>query len=148
VNKAVRFLLPVVIAVVLGPLIAGLALCLLTVATDIVDHTAILSADEFGWFVATFIFAYVMGGPIALIAGVLVALWMIWQPPSAIAVVAAAVIATAGFMGIGALGWLGPVQWANAHSNFLFTLACAVVAALSCWLLTRRFVPAATPRAS
>ena len=51
----------------------------------------------------------------------------------------AAVVATGVYMGVGALGYLGPVEFNNARNNFLFTLALAVIAAFGCWLLTRRF---------
>ena len=80
------------------------------------------------------IFAYVIGSAIALLAGILVSIWMIWYPPSAIVVTAAAVIATVVYMEIGARGALWPVD-----SSFLFTLVFAVIAANVCWLLTRRF---------
>ena len=73
-----------------------------------------------------------------VLAGILVSIWMIWYPPSAIVVTAAAVIATVVYMGIGALGVLGPID-----SSFLFTLVFAVIAANVCWLLTRRFARAA-----
>jgi hypothetical protein len=69
---------------------------------------------------------------------------MIWYPPSAIVATGAAVIATAAYMGIGALGFLGPVEWTNAHNNFLFALVLAVIAANVCWLLMRRFARTAS----
>jgi hypothetical protein len=93
------------------------------------------------------IMAYFIGWPIALIAGLLVSLWMMRRPPSALAVNGAAVIATTVFMGVGALGLLGPVEETNGRSNFLFTLALAVVAANVCWLLMRRFAPKGAPAA-
>ena len=139
-NKVVRFLMPIVIAVVFGPLIAGLAVCLLMVVTSIFDHTAALPmADVFKMFGFYIVFAYLGGGAIALLAGILVSTWMIWHPPSAIIVIAAAVIATAVYTGVGALGFLGPTEWSNARSNFLFTLVLAVIAATVCWLSTRRY---------
>jgi hypothetical protein len=139
-NKVVRFLMPIVIAVVLGPLIAGLAVCLLLVVTNIFDPSAALPmADLFKMFGVYIIFAYLGGSAIALLAGILVSIWMIWRPPSAIVVIAAAVIATAVYMGVGALGSLGMTEWSNARSNFLFTLVLAVIAATVCWLLTRRY---------
>jgi hypothetical protein len=81
----------------------------------------------------------VFGGAIALLAGILAALWMISRPPSLIVVVAAAMIATAVYLGLGALGLLGPVEFTNARGNFLPIFALAVIAATGCWLLTRRF---------
>jgi hypothetical protein len=143
VKKAVRLLMPIVIAVVLGPLVAGLAVCLFAVVSSILDGTSSSLfadlADLRGLFVAYIIFAYVIGGAIALLAGILVSIWMIWREPSMIVVTGAAAMATAGFMGVGALGFLGPVEETNGRSNFLFTLVLAVIAANVCWLLTRRF---------
>ena len=140
-NKLVRFLLPIVIAVVLGPLIAGLAVTLLAVANNIFSHAGTLPwAGLFKMSGVYIVFAYYMGGPIALLAGLLVSLWTVRRPPNLIVVIAAAVIATALYMGVGALGVLGPVEFTNARSNFLSTLVLAVIAATGCWLLMRRFV--------
>jgi hypothetical protein len=134
-KKIVRLLAPIVIAVVLGPLIAGLAVTLFAVVHSVLYDTGGLSlADLKELAVFYIIFAYVIGGAIALLAGILVSIWMIWYPPGAIVANAAAVIATIVYMGIGALGVLGPVD-----SSFLFTLVFAVIAANGCWLLMRRF---------
>jgi len=73
----------------------------------------------------------------------LVSIWMVWRQPNTVVVVAAAVIATCGYIGIGALGYLGLAEMTNARNNFLFTLVLAQIAALGCWLLTRRW--AGTP---
>jgi hypothetical protein len=142
-TKPVRFLIPIVIAMVLGPLIAGLAVCLLAVGTNIFDHTGTLPiADLFPMFGFYIVFAYLNGGVIALLAGILVSIWMIWRSPSAIVAIAAAMIATVGYLGVSALGFLGLAEWSNARSNFLFTLVLAVIAADGCWLLTRPFMKA------
>ena len=93
-SKAVGLIVPTVIAVILGSLIAGLVVSLFAVAASIFDSS--LEGTD------------------------------------------AVVIATGVYVGIGAL--LGPVQFTNAHSNFPFTLAAAVVPGCGCWLLTRRFV--------
>ena len=95
-SKVVGFIVPTVIAVILGSLIAGLVVSLFAVAASIFDSS--LEGTD------------------------------------------AMVIATGVYVGIGALGVLGPVQFTNAHSNFPFTLAAAVVPGCGCWLLTRRFV--------
>ncbi len=142
-TKPVRFLMPIVIAVLLGPLIAGLAVCLLAVGTNIFDRTGSLPITDllpmFGFYI---VFAYLHGGVIALLAGILVSIWMTWRPPNAIVAIAAAMIATVGYLGVGALGFLGLAEWSNARSNFLLTLVLAVIAADGCWLLTRPFVKA------
>jgi hypothetical protein len=139
-NRFVRLLMPIVIAVVLGPLIAGLAVCLFAFAniSSAFGGVGWLSiADLPGLSFSYIVFAYRIGGAIALLAGILVSTWMIWRPPSATVVTAAAVIATAAYMGIGALGLLGLAEQTNARSNFLFTLALAVIAANVCWLVIR-----------
>ena len=153
-----RFLMPVLIAVGLGPLTGGLAAGLLAVGTSILDHMGLVigtfplpcncdatlaMADVFELLAIYIVSAYLLGGVIALLAGLLVSIWMIWRPPSAFVVVAAAVIATAVYMGIGAFGLLGPAAWSNARGNFLYTLVLAVIAVISalvCWLLARRFL--------
>ena len=137
----IRFLMPIVIAVALGPLIAGLAISIFAFGTSIFNNTgSLLMADLFTMSGVYIAFAYILGSAIAVLAGILVSIWMIWRPPNAIVVIAAAVIATCGYMGVGALG-LGSAEWTNnARSNFLFTLVLAVSAAAGCWFLTRRFV--------
>jgi hypothetical protein len=142
VNKFVRLLAPIAVAVVLGPLIAGLAVFLFAIVniTSAFGGAAWLPiADLPGLAFSYIVFAYVIGGAIALLAGILVSIWMIWRPPGANVVTAAAAIATAVYLGVGALGVRGPVEQNNARSNFLFTLLLAVIAANGCWLLTRRF---------
>jgi hypothetical protein len=134
-KKIVRLLAPIVIAVVLGPLIAGLAVTLFAVVTSVFDETGAMSLSDLKELsIFYIIFAYFIGGAIALLAGILISIWMIWYPPGAIVANAAAVIATVVYMGVGALGVLGPVD-----SSFLFTLVLAVIAANVCWLLMRRF---------
>jgi hypothetical protein len=140
-HPAVRFLIPIVVAVVLGPLIAGLAVSLLAVGRDIADGLGALWVDMFGLIFVNIAFAYYLGGPIALIAGVLVSIWMMRRPPNAIVAVAAAAIATVIYSAVGALGVLGPAAQFSAFANFAFTLACAIVAALVCWLLVKRWAP-------
>jgi len=131
----ISLLMPVVIAVVLGPLVAGLAVTVFAVITSVFDETGMMSFSDLKELSVFYIvFAYVIGGAIASLAGILVSVWMIWYPPGAIVANAAAMIATVVYMGIGALGVLGPVD-----SSFLFTLVFAVIAANVCWLLMRRF---------
>ena len=138
--RSVRLLMPVAVAVLLGPLIAGLAVCVLAIANDLFDQAGSLPmADLFKMFGFYIIFAYIWGGAIALLAGILVSIWMISRPPSLIVVVAAAVLATAVYHGLGALGVLGSIGLTNAGASFLVMAALAVVAAVGCWLLTRRF---------
>jgi hypothetical protein len=139
-HRAVTLLAPVVVAVGLGPLVVSIGLWLVNTASGLLDAESSLSlADYRGALVFVVILTYFIGWPIALLAGVLVSLWMIRRPPSALAVNAAAVIATVAFMGVSALGVFGPVEQFNGRSNLLFTLVAALVAANVCWLLMRRF---------
>jgi hypothetical protein len=140
-HPVVRFLAPIVVAAVPGPLAVSVSLWLFGVASDVFNPASSVSfADERGALVFDVIMAYFIGGPIALLAGLLVSLWMIWRPPSVLAVNAAAMIATAVFMTVASTGVLGPVEDTNGRSNFLFMMVAAVFAANVCWLLMRRFL--------
>jgi hypothetical protein len=142
-TRPVRFLIPIVIAVVLGPLIASLAFWVFAIAGSLFNPSASLPiADLFKMLGVYIVFAYVFGGAIALLAGILVSIWTISRPPTLIVVIAAAVVATAIYLGLGALGFMGPAEVTNARANFLLIFALAVIAAIGCWLLMRRFVPA------
>jgi hypothetical protein len=139
-RRIARVLGPILVAVVLGPLVAGIAVWLFAIASNLSDPATSLPFADFGGLLVLYvIMAYFIGGPVALLAGLLVSLWMIRRPPNVLVVNAAAVIATGVFMGIAALGVLGPVEENHGRSNFLFTLALAVVSANICWLLMRRF---------
>jgi hypothetical protein len=139
-SRLVRFLMPIMIAVVLGPLIAGIAVTVLALVINLVERSAAAQIGDVLALSASYvIFAYVRGAAIAVFAGLLVSIWMIWRAPSFAIVIAATVIATVGYMSAGALGMLGAVEITNARSNFVFTLIFAVIAAAGCWLLTRRF---------
>ena len=147
-KKLARLLMPIVIAVVLGPLIAGLAVCLLSLVTSIFDPVgAMPAADLFAMFAIFILFAYVEGAPVALLAGVLVSLWMIRRPPGLLVAVAAAAAAIGIFRLAAEIAWLSPGAGGAVRNNFLLTLALAILAAAVCWLLTRRFAaaPQATP---
>jgi hypothetical protein len=143
-HPAVRFLAPIVVAVVLGPLAVSITFWLLDLASNVFrlldPQSGITLADYPGFLVFLVIMSYFIGGPIALLAGLLVSLWMIRRPPSALVVNAAAVIATLVFMAVAATGILGPVEETNGRSNLLFMLVGAVFAANVCWFVMRRFL--------
>lgn len=142
-TRPVRFLIPIVIAVVLGPLIAGLVIWVFAIAGSFFDPSGSLPiADLFKMLGVYIVFAYVLGGAIALLAGILVSIWTISRPPSLIVVIAAAVLATSIYLGLGALGFMGPAEVTNARANFPLIFGLAVIAAIGCWLLMRRFAPA------
>jgi len=138
-HRIVQLLAPIVIAVVLRPLVAGIAIGLFAAALEMVSTASLSLADHADLLLFYSIMAYFIGWPVALLAGFLVSLWMIWRPPSALIVNAVAVIATVVFMGAAATGVFGPVEETNGRSNFLFTLVAAIVAANLCWLLMRHF---------
>ena len=140
-KRFVHFLIPIVVAVVLGPLIAGVAVWIFAIVRNLFDPTG-LFADLFSWLYVYVLFAYFLGGWIALLAGILVSIWMLSRPPSLIVVVAAAILATAVYLGASATGWLGPVEAVNAPANFPVIFSLAVIAAIGCWLVMRRFAPA------
>lgn len=130
--------MPIVVAVVLGPLIAGLALWIFMIVLSVRDPSTMLPiAGLFTWLYVYVASAYILGGAIALLAGILVSIWMLSRPPSLIVVVVAAVIATAVYLGGEAVGLLP----AEAARGFPLTFTLAVIAAIGCWLLMRRFVP-------
>ena len=85
------------------------------------------------------IFAYFEGGPIALLAGLLVSIWMIRRPPGFIVAIVAAVAAVGLYRLAADIGWLSPSGGSLVVNNLALTLAVSVVAAGVCWLLMRRF---------
>jgi hypothetical protein len=140
--KPVRLLMPVVIAVVLGPLIAGLALLLFGTVSNLVTHdypVDFSDADTFKFLPLLILFAYYEGGPIALVAGLLVSIWMIRRPPGLVIVVAAAIVAIGLFRLAVEVGMFGTNGAPLARHNLVLTLVLGIVAAAGCWLLTRRF---------
>lgn len=138
-HRFVQLLAPVLIAVVLGPLVAGVTVGLFAAALEMLSTASLSLAEHADLLLFYSIMAYFIGWPVALLAGLLVSLWMIRRPPNALIVNAAAVIATVIFMGVAATGVLGPMEETNGRSNLLFTLVLAVVAANVCWLLMRPF---------
>ncbi len=101
-------LMPIVVAGVLGPLVAGLIFCLLALYTYVVDPTGTSVADLLTMSGIYIAFAYFEGGPIALLAGLLVSIWMIRRPPGLVVAVAAAIIAVGLFRLAAQIGLLSP----------------------------------------
>jgi hypothetical protein len=140
-KKLIRLLMPIVIAGVLGPLIAGLIFCLLAVSTSLFDQAGGTPlADLLPMFAVYIGFAYLEGGAIALLAGALVSLWMIWRPPGFLVAIAAAIIAVVIFRLAADSEPLGPIGGGMVRNNLALALALGVIAAGICWLLTRRFI--------
>ena len=138
-----RFLIPIVIAVVLGPLVAGLAVCIFALSYSVFDQSSGPLADLFPLLWVYIMFAYIEGGPVALLAGILVSIWMIWRPPSlAVAIVAAIAAIGLCYLADG-IGMFNPVGGPLVSNNLGLMLVFSVMAASICWLLTRRFATAA-----
>jgi hypothetical protein len=135
-KRLLRSSMPIVIAGVLGPLAGGLAVCLYAAGLYVLDWPLGPIADLFGLLVFYVIFAYVLGWPIALLAGLLMSIWMTFRPPE----IAGAVTAAVGAVGLlwlaAAASLLGPVP-NLVYGAFAPTLGVSVVAAIACWLITR-----------
>ncbi|HLL28749.1 MAG TPA: hypothetical protein VKT73_14010 [Xanthobacteraceae bacterium] len=132
--------MPMVIAVGLGPLIAGLIFCLLAVYTNFSDPSTVLPiSDLFKMFSIYIVFAYFAGGPIALLAGLIVSIWMIWRSPGLVVAIAAAIIAVCLFRLAAEIEFLSSMDSSMVYNNFVLLLVLSGVAAGVCWLLTRRF---------
>jgi hypothetical protein len=136
----VRLIAPVLIAVVLGPLVAGLVFCALAVVTNVLDPaTATPLADLLKMFAIYIAVAYFQGAPIAFLAGLLMSIWMIRRPPGIVPAVVAAIAAVGLFWLAADAEWLRPIGGGMVRNNLALTLAVGAVAAGACWLLTRRF---------
>ncbi len=137
-----RLLLVVIAAVALGPLCAAVAMWLLMLITTVADPSgwlpslkdAIVSTPKlFSIFV---IAAYRIGSGIALVAGLLIALWMAWRPPNLLVVLAASVAAS--------LLWLAIKEPAvflgsGPREDLLVMPPIAATAGAACWMLLRRY---------
>lgn len=136
-TRATRFLVPIAIATLLGPLAAGLFFCLLTIATVVVNGmgTPVLG-DTLNIFAVYIMFAYFEGAKIAVVAGTLLALWMIWRPPGLIAANGAAVAAVALYRFAAEAGVLNEADAGAFRNNFGLYIILAVIAATACWAVT------------
>jgi len=142
--RKMRLLLPIVVAVGLGPLVAGLIFCMLAASASLFDQSGALPiSDLFKMFGFYIIFAYFDGGAIALLAGVLVSIWMIWRPPGFAVAIAAAVVSVGLHRLAADVGLLSPSGANLVRNNLALTLVLSVIAAGVCWLLMRRLARAA-----
>jgi hypothetical protein len=148
-HPAVRRLLPVAIAVTLGPLVAGLVV--------FAGYFGLMLIDRANWppdagealllvakmFILIIAVAYFGGALAALIAGVLIALWMLWRPPNlAVVIVAAALGTLAAYVATGrhSVQALLTASSAQATRELTLVMVLAVIAATICLFLMRRFV--------
>jgi len=128
--KLIRFVLTVVIATVLGPLIGSVAPFLVT-AMQLV-HSGSGAAEIARSFVPIVIFAYVIGGVIAFVAGTIVAVAALWRQPTFVIIIAATVVAN--------VGCEVALQDGVHQLRLFFNLAVSAFAATICWLLFRRLL--------
>jgi len=127
-KKLIRFVLTIVIATVLGPLIGGLPFFLVSAIPIALSS---FSAAEIGEsFILILIFAYVFGGAIAFVAGTIVAVAALWRQPTFVVIIAATVVANVGFS----------VASQQVYDWLFINLAVSAFAATICWLLFRRLL--------
>jgi hypothetical protein len=146
--RYVRPILPIVVAVGLGPLVAGLIFCILAVAGSILDgSTSVAISDLEGLFFLYIVFSYLAGGPIALIAGVLMSLWMIRYPPGLLAAIGSALLSVTIFLLASTTSLLSAADSNLVRNNLGLTVVMSVLSASICWILLHRFAsPAGTPQ--
>jgi hypothetical protein len=133
-HPVMRALVIVVFAVVLGPLIAGVSVFLFSLmATGSYAHPVWSElASRLGVMVGS---AYLLGWPIALTAGVLVAMWNRSRPVTFGVVLGATALADVIFTAMAVVSG-APL----ALSNFFFVLVAALWAATVCWYLAGRLL--------
>jgi len=124
-------------------MIAGLLVCLAALFTTIFDWTGALHVTDlpvmFGVYI---IFSYILGVPIAFLAGLLMSIWMISRPPGFIVAIGSSDISVGLYRLVAEPGFLSPARTFQARANFALIMALAVISAGFCWLLTRRLVSA------
>jgi hypothetical protein len=147
-KKLFRFLMPIVIAVVLGPLLAGLIVCLFALSLYFFGYDNGPLAELFSMFWVYIMFAYFEGGPVALVAGLLVSIWMIWRRPGLLVVIVAAIAAIGLCYLADGFGMFNPIGGPLVSNNLGLMLVLSVMGASVCWFLTRRFAPAPSQRRS
>ena len=125
---AIRFLMIVLISAALAPSIGGLAFFAVRAAIDLVSSGL---SEIRGLFVIVMFGTYAVGGPIALLAGFLVAFFDLWRTPSLPVVLGAIIVANVIILvtqPIIGFGWGG----------FLINLATSIFAGIVCWLSFRQ----------
>lgn len=137
-----RALLAVAVAVVLGPFMAAVGMWLMMLVATVIDPSGWLPSlkDAIAGtpkiFTILVMGSYRVGSTVALLAGLMVGLWMIRRPPNLLVVLAASVVAS--------LIWLGltepQVFRGIGHYEDLYVMPpVAAFAGAACWILLRRF---------
>ena len=143
-KKLLRLSMPIVIAAVLGPLFGGLAVCLYAAAQFVVATDPGPIAGLLGLCMLYMMFAYVLGWPIAVLAGALMSVWMIFRAPGVIGAIVATVAAIGLLWLAAAADLMGPLP-NLAYGMLTLTLAVSLVAAIACWLITLRLASRVAP---
>lgn len=118
----------ILISVAVAPLIGAGAFFIVQVAVQAVTTGV---DDLLGLLVLFVIGAYIVGGPIALIAGSLVSLVAWWETPSLIVIILAIVVANVVIMLLQPMVGFG-------LAGFLINVASSLFSGIVCWLLFRR----------
>src|SRR5689334_13209574 len=129
-SKIVRFVLIVAVATVLGPLVGGLGLLAASIATDIARGEFVVG-DLAAMFRLFLLGAYVVGGVIALVAGILLASLSLWRSPTLPMILAAAAAANLICFLMMQVG----VSYGSA--GFAANLAASLFAGTVCWFIFR-----------
>jgi hypothetical protein len=130
---AIRFVLTVLIATLLGPFIGAILMMLGRIGLDLA-RWEFDPADIRGVIVIFMIGAYAVGGVIAFAAGVLVALWALWREATFAMVVAAIVLANLGcYLLVQPVVSYGPL-------GLLQNTVVSLVAGTILWLCFRRYL--------
>jgi hypothetical protein len=134
-KRALHFVLTIAVALVFGPLIAGL----------LISGNVIMIGMEQGAFgrddirpvaVAIVWGTYVLGGGIAAVAGLLVAVWGLWRKPMLVIVLVATAIGTLVAFPVATPSALD-VGIPTEPPGWPMTLGLAVITAAGCWLIAR-----------
>ena len=128
VKAAIQFLMIVATSVILGPLIGGFVFFVVLAAMDLAASNL---DDVKGLFVISMLGTYAVGGPIALVAGILVAVFNCWRLPRLRVILVSIVIANIAVLvaqPIIGFGWGG----------FFINLAASIFAGSILWFVFRR----------
>ncbi len=144
--KLIRFFWIVAITTVFGPLIVGSTVFLLIALASITQT----ESPSFGvmemlrgtgeLFVVLVGAAYLGGGIIAFVAGILVALTTLWRQPNFLTVLGAVVVANIGYCLATVLEVFDSANALSSPSGLFVNLAFSFYAATICWLLFGRFL--------
>jgi len=134
-THASRFGLTIVVSTLLGPLVPGLAI-FFAIATLQATRSELDLSSVSDLLLLVLVGAYLMGGVIALVAGMFIAIASLWYRTTLKTTLLAAVAANV-FCYLATFvhsGISGPFPF----SALLMSLALSLISAALCWLLLRR----------